>query len=143
MEYFPGFTSLQLCDKISNLLSSLGQSPETFTGRILFMSMFKDISCGRYDNKVECLKNAEFVKIFAKRFVIGQWSFIGPGSEKVVSFREQSTRSLGLCCGRHVTEIRRKWTSYFPFNDSIVQRKVEKQRARKIVYTLCCRSRHN
>ena len=28
---FPGFTSLQLCDKISNLLSSLGQTPETFT----------------------------------------------------------------------------------------------------------------
>ena len=28
---FPGFTSLQLCDKIINLLSSLGQSPETFT----------------------------------------------------------------------------------------------------------------
>ena len=28
---FPGFTTLQLCDKINNLLSSLGQSPETFT----------------------------------------------------------------------------------------------------------------
>ena len=79
---FPRFTSLQLCDKISNLLSSLGQSPETFTGRILFMSMFNDISCDRYDNKDECLKNAEFVKTFAKRFGIGQWSFIGPGSEK-------------------------------------------------------------
>ena len=79
---FPGFTSLQLCDKIINLLSSLGQSPETFTGRILFMSMFNDISCDRYDNKDECLKNAEFVKTFSKRFGIGQWSFIGPGSEK-------------------------------------------------------------
>ena len=74
---FPGFTSLQPCDKISYLLSSLGQSPETFTGRILFMSMFNDISCDRYDNKDECLKNAEFVKTFAKRFGIGQWSFIG------------------------------------------------------------------
>ena len=79
---FPGFTTLQLCDKISNLLSSLGQSPETITGRILFMSMFNDISCDRYDNKDECLKNAEFVKTFAKRFGIGQWSVIGPGSEK-------------------------------------------------------------
>ena len=68
----PGFTSLQLCDKISNLLSSLGKTPETFTGRILFMSMFNDISCDIYDNKVECLKNAEFVKTFAKRFGIGQ-----------------------------------------------------------------------
>ena len=33
---FPGFTTLQLCDKISDLLSSLGQTPEFFTGRILF-----------------------------------------------------------------------------------------------------------
>ena len=51
---FPGFTTLQLCGKISNLLSYLGQTPETFTGRILFMSMFNDISCDRYDNKDEC-----------------------------------------------------------------------------------------
>ena len=79
---FPGFTTLQLCDRINDLLSSLGQSPETFTGRILFMSMFNDISCDRKDNKDECLKNAESVKALARRFGIGQWSFIGPGSEK-------------------------------------------------------------
>ena len=86
---FPGFTSLQLCDKINDLLSDLGQTPETFTGRILFMSMFNDISCDRYDNEDDCLKNADFVKTFAKIFGIGQWSFIGPGSEKkVVSFQE-------------------------------------------------------
>ena len=79
---FPGFTTLQLCDKINDLLSDLGQTPETFTGRILFMSMFNDISCDRKDNKDECLRNAESVKVFARRFCIGQWSFIGPGSEK-------------------------------------------------------------
>ena len=50
----------------------MGQTPESFTGRILFVSMFNDISCDRYDNKDECLKNAEFVKTFAKRFGIGQ-----------------------------------------------------------------------
>ena len=44
--------------------------------------MFNDISCDRYDNKDQCLKNAEFVKTFAKRFGIGQWYFIGPGSEQ-------------------------------------------------------------
>ena len=32
---FPGFTTLQLCEKISDLLSYSGQTPETFTGRIL------------------------------------------------------------------------------------------------------------
>ena len=79
---FPGFTTLQLCDKINNLLSSLGQTPEAFTGRILFMSMFNDISCEGKGNKQQCLKDADFVKTFARRFGIGQWSFIGPGSEK-------------------------------------------------------------
>ena len=53
---FQGFTTLQLCDKVNDLLSDLGQAPETFTGRILFMSMFNDISCGRNDNKDECQK---------------------------------------------------------------------------------------
>ena len=33
-------------------------------------------------NKDECLANAETVKVLARRFGIGQWSFIGPGSEK-------------------------------------------------------------
>ena len=28
---FPGFTTLQLCGKINDLLSNLGQTPETFT----------------------------------------------------------------------------------------------------------------
>ena len=79
---FPGFTTLQLCDKISDLLSDLGQTPETFTGGILFMSMFNDISCDRKGNKDECLANAEVVKVLARRFGVGQWSFIGPGSEK-------------------------------------------------------------
>ena len=46
------------------------------------MSMFNDISCDRKDNKEQCLEDAEFVKTFAKRFGIGQWSSIGPGSEK-------------------------------------------------------------
>ena len=33
-------------------------------------------------NKEECLANVVVVKVLARRFGIGQWSFIGPGSEK-------------------------------------------------------------
>ena len=33
-------------------------------------------------NKEECLANARVVKVLAKKFGIGQWSFFGPGSEK-------------------------------------------------------------
>ena len=87
---FPGFTALQLCDKVSDLLSSMGQTPESFTGRILFMSMFNDISCEGKGNKEQCLKDADYVKTFAIRFGIGQWSFIGPGSEKKWSPSENS-----------------------------------------------------
>ena len=46
------------------------------------MSMFKDISCGSRDNEEECLLNAKLVSQYAKGFGKGQWSFIGPGSEK-------------------------------------------------------------
>ena len=79
---FPGFDTLQLYGKVTDLLSRLGETPENFTGRILFMSMFNDISCGTKDNERECLANAKVVSKYARKFGIGQWSFIGPGSEK-------------------------------------------------------------
>ena len=46
------------------------------------MSMFNDISWGSRDNKVECESNANLVSLYARRFGAGQWSFLGPGSEK-------------------------------------------------------------
>ena len=36
---FPGFTTLQICDKINDLLSDLGQTPETFTERIFHINV--------------------------------------------------------------------------------------------------------
>ena len=79
---FPGFTTLQLCSKVQELLSRLSVEPEKFTGRIIFMSMFNDISWGYKDNRKECESNAQLVSLCAKRFGAGQWSFLGPGSEK-------------------------------------------------------------
>ena len=92
---FPGFDTLQLFGKAKDLLSRLGETPENFTGRILFMSMFKDTSCGTRDNEQECLANARLVSLYAKKFGIGQWSFIGPGSEKKwYSMKENSTQGI-------------------------------------------------
>ena len=86
---------MQLCGKVKDLLSRLGETPENFTGRILFMSMFNDISCGTKDNERECLANAKVVSLYAKRFGIGQWSFIGPGSEKKwYSMKENSPQGI-------------------------------------------------
>ena len=86
---------MQLSEEVQRLLSRLGETPENFTGRILFMSMFNDIYCGTRDNEQECLANAQVVSIFAKKFGTGQWSFIGPGSEKKwYSMKEDSPQGI-------------------------------------------------
>ena len=92
---FPGFDTLQLSEEVKILLYRLGETPETFTGRILFMSMFNDVSCDKKDNEEECVANSKVVSIFAKKFGIGQWSFIGPGSEKKwYSMEENSPQGI-------------------------------------------------
>ena len=59
------------------------------------MSMFNDISCDKKDNEEECVANAKVVSILAKKFGIGQWSFIGPSSEKKwYSMEENSPQGI-------------------------------------------------
>ena len=60
---FPRFNTLQLNEEVKRLLLRLGETPENFTGRILFMSMSNDISCGLKDNEKECLANAKLVSL--------------------------------------------------------------------------------
>ena len=79
---FPEFDTLQLCNKVKDLLSRLGETSANFTGRILFMSMFNDISCGTKDNEQECLTHARVVSLYARKFDTRKWSFIDPDSEK-------------------------------------------------------------
>ena len=79
---FPGFTTSQLCNKVHEFMSKMSVEPEDFTGRIIFMSMFNDISWGSGDNEWECNANADLVSINAKRFPTGRWSFFGTGSVK-------------------------------------------------------------
>ena len=62
---FPGFTSLQLCNKVHEFMSKMGD-PSECKGRIIFMSMSNDISWGSQDNERECNANADLVSIFAK-----------------------------------------------------------------------------
>ena len=77
--FFPGFNALQISDEVKSLLLKFGETPENFTGRIIFLSMFNDISCGSKDNEKECLANAKLVSHDARRFGKGQmviyWSW--------------------------------------------------------------------
>ena len=43
-DIFPSFNTLQLSEEVKRLLLRLGETAEIFTGRIIFMSMFNDIS---------------------------------------------------------------------------------------------------
>ena len=59
------------------------------------MSIFNDISYGTKDNEKECLANARLVSLYARRLAKGQWSFIGPGSEKKwYSIKEDSPQGI-------------------------------------------------
>ena len=80
-ELWTGFTILQLCNKVQEFINKMGD-PAQFQGRIIFMSMFNDISWGSEDNGRECNANADLVSIYARRCPAGLWSFLGPGSEK-------------------------------------------------------------
>ena len=141
---FPGFTTLQLCDKINDLLSYLGQTPATFTGRILFMSMFNDIFFDRKDNKDECLRSAESVKTFARRFGIGQWSFIGPGSEKKWYSSEKSLQGAWVNIAEQMLlEFAESGHPIFRATTPLSRGSLKSKRRGKLVYTLHCRSRHS
>ena len=78
----------------------MSAEPEEFTGRIIFMSMFNDISWGSKDNEQECESNANLVSICARRFSSGRWSFLGRGSERsgflfmIADHKENGTESL-------------------------------------------------
>ena len=80
------------------------------------------------------------VSIFAKKFGIGQLSFIGPSSGKNwYSVEENSPqRILETYRGQDAVGIRRKRMSTFPCKNSIVQGEVQKQRTRQTVYIFCC-----
>ena len=71
----------------------------------------------------------------------GQWSFIGPGSEKKwYSIKEDSPqRNLGQNCRKDAIGIRWERMSNFPRYEPIVQRSTQKQRTLKIVDALLCR----
>ena len=62
---FQGFTTLELVREVQNIMSKLGD-PSQFKGRIIFMTMFKDITWWNKDNETECIANSTLVSIFAK-----------------------------------------------------------------------------
>ena len=126
--------------EVESLLLRLDETPENFTGSIIIMSMFKDISLGSRDNEEECESNARLVSLHAKRFGTGQWSSLGLGSEKKwYSICEDSPQGEGdKMAEKRMLTFAESGHPVFRATccKSIVQRSAQKQRRWKTVNTL-------
>ena len=65
---FQGFTTLQPVDEVQKFKNKMSVEPEDFTGRIIFMSMFNDITWWIKDNEQE----STLVTVFAKKIPAGR-----------------------------------------------------------------------
>ena len=67
---------------VQEFLSKMSKQSEGFTGRIIFMSMFNDISWDLKTMNGNAMLMPRLCLYCAKRFPAGRWSFLGPGSGK-------------------------------------------------------------
>ena len=85
---FPGFNTLQLSPEVQELLLTLNETPENFTGRIIFVSMFNDISWGSLRQqdrmRVKCKSRFSSCEKIRSRAMVISRSWI---REKVVFYQ--------------------------------------------------------
>ena len=144
MEYFPGFTTLQLVDEVQKCLNKMCD-PAQFQGRIIFMSMFNDIIWGTKDNEQECIANATLVSLFAIRFPAGRWSFFGPGSEKTwySTYNERARGEWDRVAELMMIKFGESRHPVFRSTSPLSRGVLKKQRRWKIIDTLLCRWRYD
>ena len=82
MEYFPGFTSIEILREIQKDLNARQINQDQFEGRIKFMRMFNDIDWTKSGNSSASISNAREVSDYAMEFQRGHWSFLGPADEE-------------------------------------------------------------
>ena len=89
-----GFNTLQLSQEVKELLLRLNETPENFTGRIIFMSMFNDISWGSKDNKkrvrVKCSTRFSICKKIWSRTIQPFWKRLRLFLRTIVSANQLS-----------------------------------------------------
>ena len=78
---FPGATSLDLLLKIQRDLEGKRTTPEDFSDRIIFMSMFNDIVLDKKGNEYSCNTTAREIIEYASGFNDRHSAFLGPGEE--------------------------------------------------------------
>ena len=130
MGYFPGFTTLQLCNKVQEFMSKMSD-PSEFKGRIIFMSMFNDISWGSPDNEQEC----EFVREDSHQ-EDGHSSDLDQKRSGILLMIANPQGEWDRVAELMMIKFREKRTPNFPCHESIVPRNAQKQRWWKSINTL-------
>ena len=74
--------SLHILAEIQKMMTESKCELELFKGRIIFMSTYNDIVWGELGNKENCMMNSATAADYARKFLPGRSSFLGPGSEK-------------------------------------------------------------
>ena len=134
VEYFPGFTTLELVREVQKLMSKMGE-PEQFQGRIIFMSMFNDIIWEIKTMRRNVLLIPHLClysqKISSRTLVIPRtWI-----RNKVVFYLHwQTKRRMGSSRWIDDDQIWRKRTPSFPSHESVVPGNAQKQRRWKIIH---------
>ena len=123
--------------KVQEFLSKMSEEPEEFTGRIIFMSMFNDITWRSKDNEQEFELSANLVSFYA-RFSPGRWSFLGPGSEKkwYSTHDGKPQGEWDRVAELMMIKFSESGQPSFPCHESNVPRNAQKQRWWKIINTL-------
>ena len=78
---FPGFTTLGILEEIQKFMTELQCELEQFKGGIIFLSMYNDIIWRERGKTRKCEMNSVTVANYARRFMLGRWSFLGAGSK--------------------------------------------------------------
>ena len=136
---------MQLCEKVKSLLSDLGETPETFTGRILFMSMFNDISCHRQAIKKNVWQMPESSPYLQRDMVLDNGHLLVQVLKRSGIVRKRIVhKQFGI-----ITRTKCCWNSkkadvlIFRVTTPLSRCKLKKQRTQQIVSTFCCGSRNN
>ena len=65
---------MDILHKIQTDLQGKNITPEKFSDRIIFMSMFNDIELARKDNEDLCALTSRKIKEYASNFIDGHWT---------------------------------------------------------------------
>ena len=98
------------CSFSTQIQKDLGRTritPDEFSDRIIFMSMFNDIELQKRGHEDSCALTSRAIRDYPSRFEDGHWAFLGPGEENkwYFDFGSMPEGKWDLCASRMVNDF--------------------------------------